>query len=69
MVTQVVKHVSDLTGNQYNNGPQQDQIIDNRSALYGLALGELKSDWTPERTGAPNLYPSCLFPFEKLFKV
>ena len=48
MVTQVAKHASDLTGNQYSNGPHQDQIIDNRSALYGLALGELKSDWTPE---------------------
>ena len=36
MSTQVAKHVSDL-GNQHNNGPHQDQIFDNPSALC-LAL-------------------------------
>ena len=36
MSTQVAKHVSDLD-NQHNNGPRQDQISNNPSALC-LAL-------------------------------
>ena len=36
-----MKHVSDL-GNQQNNGPHQDQIVDNFSALFGI-VGQ-KSD-------------------------
>ena len=32
LTNQLAKHVSDL-GNQHNNGPHQDQIVDNLSAL------------------------------------
>ena len=48
------KHVSGL-GNQHNNGPHQEQVFDNPSALC-LALGEEKSDLALERTEAPNRF-------------
>ena len=60
LTTQVAKHVSDQ-GNQNNNGPHQDQIFDNLSALC-FAL------WAKNRirflegvgTDAPNA-PNKLF--------
>ena len=44
----VAKRVSDLS-NQHNNGPHQDQIFDNLTALFS-ALGEQKSDSSPGET-------------------
>ena len=57
--------MSDL-GNHRNNGPQQDQISDYRSAL-SLALGELNFDSAPGRIETVNRFfmkgigPSSLF--------
>ena len=43
VVTQVAKHVSD-PGNQHNNDPRQEHILNKPSALC-LAIGKQKSDW------------------------
>ena len=44
MSTQVAKHLSDL-GNQHNNGPHQDQIFDNPSALCLALCPQVGFDW------------------------
>ena len=48
--TQVAKHVSDL-GNQHDNGPHQDKIFDNPTALCLALCAKIRIPLREERRG------------------